>query len=98
MRSSASASAPASPTGTRSAASPSVSAKHGEVGDHGRRAVGGGLERHQPEALEVRRRHDGQRAGVERGQLGVVDAAQAVADDDELGVEAAGACALRGRR
>ena len=43
-------------------------------------------------------RHDGQRAGVERGQLGVVDAPQAVADDDELGVEAACACALVGGR
>ncbi len=55
--------------------------------------MGGGLERHEPEALEVRRRHHGERTGVERRQLVVVDAAQAVADDDQVGVEATCACA-----
>ena len=49
----------------------------------------GGLERRQPEALQAGRRHHGERAGVQRGQLGVVDAPRAVADDDQLGVESA---------
>ena len=82
-----------SPTGTRSAASPSVSAKHARSETTAGVPWAAASSATSPKPSRYDGRHDGQRAGVERGQLGVVDAAQAVADDDEVGVEAAGACA-----
>ena len=59
----------ASPGGTYSAPSPEHLAEHREVADDRGRAGREALDRREPEALEPRRQHDRERAGVERAEV-----------------------------
>ena len=57
-------------------ASPTVLAVRGDVAEHGGCSAGGRLDRRQPETLDRRRAHHGQRPGVKAGQRVVADEAR----------------------